>query len=148
MRCRNVHRVLFSIVAAGAILAPVLIAILPQSADGTASLMTKLPAFGKFRCALCHVSATPANSSHELNPFGRDFRENNYIWDETLAQMNSDGDRCSNGFELGDSDGDGILDSSESTEEYSNPGDPSDCSIAITAGTWGIIKKIFSGEGE
>ena len=36
------------------------------------------------------------------NPFGLDFLNNGFIWNETLCQLDSDGDGRSNGVELGD----------------------------------------------
>ena len=39
-----------------------------------------------------------------LNPFGEDFRLNNFVWTEQLCQTDSDGDGRSNGVELGDPD--------------------------------------------
>ena len=56
-----------------------------------------------------------------------------------------DGDKCSNGFELGDVNGDGVFDQAGLPQENSNPGDPSDCNIALTERTWSAIKKIFEG---
>jgi hypothetical protein len=84
--------------------------------------------------------------SNDLNLFGKDFKANEFIWNQTLAAKNSDLDRCTNGFELGDENGDGLVDQASTTMEHSNPGDPNDCSIALDEGTWGIIKHLFSGE--
>jgi hypothetical protein len=56
--------------------------------------------------------------------------------------MNSDGDNCSNGFELGDSDGDGENDVGV-TELQTNPG-VDDCSGAsVNETTWGSLKALF-----
>lgn len=114
--------------------------------SGTPGLMTRLPAYEKFKCLICHTSSSPTAGSSGLNAFGVDFRSNGQVWDQTLAMLNSDGDRCLNGFELGDEDGDGTLDSSGPAVERSNPGDGSDCSIAMTFRTWGAIKEVFRSE--
>jgi len=106
--------------------------------------MATLPSSQRFQCRICHVSTQPVPGSSTLNPFGIDFQKNGNIWNSTLALLNSDGDNCANGFELGDMDGDGFLDSGID-EENSNPGDPTDCSIALTEQTWGKIKELFGG---
>jgi hypothetical protein len=126
--------------------APVALLLQADLAVGTTDSMMILPAYAKFKCALCHVSATPREGSSELNPFGVDFVENGRVWDKTLAMMNSDGDKCLNGFELGDEDGNGVFDYGGEAIENSNPGDEADCSIALTKGTWGIIKNMFKNE--
>lgn len=142
MRLKGVH----NLVVLGAALALVgaIVAVLPQGASSTADYMLRLPAYARFRCALCHQSSTPVAGNAPLNPFGDDFKGNGYRWDDLLALKNSDGDRCANGFEIGDSNGDGKLDGG-SKVEHSNPGVP-DCSISITYKTWGIIKQIFASE--
>ena len=118
----------------------------PDPAGSTPDLMSRLPSYQKFRCANCHVSAEPAAGSASLNGFGDDFSKNQNIWDKTLAFMNSDGDRCLNGFELGDQNGDGTFDYAGAVVEHSNPGDGRDCSIALTQQTWGKIKEVFRSE--
>jgi len=55
------------------------------------------------------------------NAFGADFKANDSEWDQTLAMLNSDDDRCLNGFELGDENGDGMLDYPGQAMERSNP---------------------------
>ena len=109
--------------------------------------MQKLPAYERYRCLLCHTSESPTSLEHALNPFGQDFLDNNMVWDATLAQLNSDGDRCSNGAEIGDRDGDGVQDDGASQpRELSNPGNPADCTAPIDPATWGKIKEIFRRE--
>jgi hypothetical protein len=146
MKKRTLYRILGSLAALGLFVCPILLLSVPQNAAGTTEFMVLLPAFERFRCANCHRDPNPTPESKELNQFGTDFKNNNYLWDPILAEMNSDGDRCSNGFELGDMDGDGKLDKPDITFEQSNPGDPTDCSIALDRSTWGIIKHLFGSE--
>jgi hypothetical protein len=147
MSARNNYKLLVAGLVFVAALAPIAAVILaPGAVTGTADLMTRLPAYERYRCALCHTSATPAPGSAGLNSFGTDFQGNDSQWDQTLAILNSDGDRCLNGFELGDEDGDGTLDSTGQTVERSNPADGTDCSIALTRETWGKIKELFRSE--
>ena len=121
----------------------------PQEVVGSEDAMKTLPAFERYRCALCHVNPSPNDEHPNLNDFGKDFLGNNGIWDHTLAVMNSDGDRCSNGAEIGDRDGDGEFDEpARRPRENSNPGNPSDCTAPISEDTWGIIKQIFRQELE
>ncbi len=140
------YKITFLGMALGAFLCPLVLLLFPQKAGGTNQYMVLLPTYMKYKCANCHVLANPSLESHELNLFGKDFKENGFIWNKTLAEKNSDLDRCTNGFELGDENGDGLVDHSSTTQENSNPGDPSDCSIAMDEETWGLIKNIFSGK--
>lgn len=109
-------------------------------------MMVRLPAYNKFRCANCHTSSTPIAGNTGLNVFGADFKQGGNVWSEALAVLNSDGDRCTNGFELGDEDGDGLFDDPGEVLERSNPANSSDCSIAVTKATWSVIKDIFGKE--
>jgi hypothetical protein len=144
MWVNRMHRWFLGGLAVAFVVAPVAL-LFPVRVVGTPELMTALPSYSKFKCVLCHTTSAPTTAFHPLNPFGEDFLANGSIWDETLAAMNSDGDRCQNGFEIGDWDGDGVLDE-DNQMEYSNPGNPADCSIALTHGTWGLIKKLFGDE--
>lgn len=146
MSTRLLYRIVTGLLAVAVFVAPVAMLLGPHPATGTTDSMMGLPAYGKFKCALCHTSATPTAVSHDLNVFGEDFLANGRIWDETLALMNSDNDKCLNGFEIGDEDGDGIFDYAGEAIENSNPGDEGDCTIALTKGTWGIIKEMFKSE--
>ena len=65
------------------------------------SYMRSLPVYRRYRCLLCHRSATPV-SGQDLNSFGADFKKNGYAWNATLALKDSDGDSYPNGDELGD----------------------------------------------
>lgn len=139
------------IVIAGLVLvacaAPLLgLLLAPESAVGTAGLMARLPAYERFKCALCHTSAAPVSGLAELNVFGVDFSAAGMEWNPTLAMLNSDDDRCLNGFELGDENGDGTLDYPGQTAERGNPADGADCSIAMSFQTWGYIKEVFRSE--
>ncbi len=102
--------------------------------------MVKLPVYRQFRCALCHRSSEPV-SGMDLNDFGKDFKSNNFVWNSTLAALDSDGDNFSNGIELGDENGDGIP---EVSIERSNPGDPYNHPSSIDPKTWSIIKRLFA----
>lgn len=147
MTTKKKHRVAiagFVIAACVALLAALVMT--PRLATGTTDLMVRLPAYQKYKCALCHTSATPTAGSSALNAFGRDFSANENVWDKTLALLNSDDDKCLNGFELGDQNGDGVFDYFGQVLEHSNPGDPADCSIALTIQTWGKIKEVFRSE--
>jgi hypothetical protein len=139
------HKILFGGVAFGFLLLPVLM-LIPEPADGTSGSMFNLPAYNKYQCTICHTISAPAVGNAPLNVFGDDFLANGKVWNRDLAEKNSDGDKCSNGFELGDLDGDGVFDEGGTPTENGNPGDPSDCSIALTFKTWGVIKDIFSKE--
>ena len=146
MQLKFSHKIVFLGLAIGAFLCPLAVLLFPQAAGGTNQYMVRLPTYLKFRCANCHISEAPTLESHVLNLFGKDFTANGMIWDQALAAKNSDLDRCTNGFELGDENGDGLVDQASTTMENSNPGDPNDCSIALSEETWGKIKNLFRGE--
>jgi hypothetical protein len=147
MTTKGRHRIGVAGFILAACLAPLAALVLtPDSATSTTDLMSTLPAYQKYKCALCHTSATPIAGSSALNRFGRDFLANEKVWDRTLALLNSDEDKCLNGFELGDQDGDGVFDYPGQVIEHSNPGDGADCSIALSKQTWGTIKEIFRSE--
>ena len=106
--------------------------------------MAKLPVSSRFGCRNCHQSADPTPGNSALNLFGVDFLDHGRIWDAELAAMNSDGDGCTNGVELGDADGDGQRDENV-TEETGNPGEVDDCGGGplIDPSTWGALKALF-----
>lgn len=126
-------RVLVSIVVCIVILAA-------GTPKGREDYMEKLPVYKQFKCALCHQSSEPI-SGMDLNDFGKDFKNNSFVWNGTLAALDSDGDNFSNGIELGDEDGDGIP---EVSIERSNPGDPYNHPSSIDPKTWSIIKRLFA----
>jgi len=84
---------------------------------------------------------TSSTANAGLNPFGLAFKNNGSRWDRTLALARSDSDNCTNGFELGDEDGDGRADQGV-TRERSNPGQ-SDCTLQLTPEAWSKLKILF-----
>jgi hypothetical protein len=107
----------------------------------TALHMQRLPTSSAFRCLNCHVAQDPVAPTAQLNVFGAAFRDNSFRWDRTLAALRSDSDNCTNGFELGDENGDGRPDAGVTTER-SNPGQ-SDCTLEISPQAWSNLKKLF-----
>lgn len=107
--------------------------------------MAQLPASATLGCANCHVSGTSTQApSVELNSFGKAFKSNGMVWNQTLAAGNSDQDGCTNGVELGDSDGNGEPDEHQ-TRQTSNPGAGNDCHPStIDEQTWGALKSLFN----
>jgi hypothetical protein len=147
MTTRRLYRVAFGGLALAACAAPLAaLFFAPRDAESSGELMFRLPTYARYQCVLCHTSSNPVAGSADLNPFGADFLANGSVWDKTLAYLNSDGDKCLNGFELGDQNGDGVFDYAGQPVEHSNPGDGNDCSIALTQKTWGRIKEVFRSE--
>lgn len=126
------------------LLSALLLCLTAPAAMATEADMNMLPVVDPFRCAICHVEAAPSSAQHDLNVFGLDFLSNGRSWNAALAALDSDGDGCSNGVELGDANGDGIADGGV-TELTSNPGVPGDCwgELVIDARTWGALKALF-----
>jgi len=108
--------------------------------------MAQLPLTTPFECLTCHVVRHPDSGSHALNPFGEDFLQNGRIWDSNLAHIDSDGDNCLNGVEIGDSDGDGFADGNVE-EQAGNPGVQDNCGSGslVDEKTWGALKAMFDG---
>ena len=147
MRTRTLHKLVLGVIGIGFGLLPVFVFLAPDEASGSDTAMLLLPASSKYRCTSCHATETPTIESNALTAFGQDFKDNGSQWDAELAEANSDGDRCSNGFELGDRDGDGVMDDPTGERvENSNPGDPNDCTVPVDRRTWGIIKDMFRSE--
>ena len=95
-----------------------------------------------YRCLICHQTDPGDTGDVSRNPFGAAFEANRRVWDLALANLNSDGDDCSNGVELGDTNGDGENDGNVS-ELQSNPG-VNDCAGAsVDSRTWGDLKALF-----
>ncbi len=96
-------------------------------ADARPARVGQLPNGSMIGCASCHVNPGGGGT---LTPFGRDIN-NDYLvpsgrsgvvqWNPMLAMLDSDGDGVSNGRELGDPDGDNVIDASI---PVTNPGDP------------------------
>ena len=105
------------------------------------TFMSKLPVYERYQCALCHTVSEPVTGNAPLNAFGTDFHANGDKWDSALAEKDSDMDGFTNGFELGDEEGDGT---SVITSERSNPGDPFDSPSSLDEKSWGIIKQLFT----
>ena len=114
------------------------------AAVASPSFVSQLP-FGEVNsCLNCHLDAQPVDGQ-DLNPFGRDFQAAGKQWNETLALLDSDGDGCSNGVELGDANGNGEPDQGI-TEPNGNPGVGGDCTAAVPNITWGRLKAMFNGQ--
>jgi hypothetical protein len=100
------------------------------------------PVVDPFRCLICHQTDPGVTGDSSLNSFGDDFLANGLVWNDVLADMNSDGDGCSNGMELGDVDGNGQNEGNVDLLQ-NNPG-ADDCSGASVDGrTWGELKALF-----
>lgn len=128
------HRSTFCLVA----ILVVAVACVPAGAT-EADLAALPPVTEPFQCAICHVG----DNTPDLNPFGEDFLANGRIWDAGLAALDSDGDNCANGVELGDADGDGQNDGNVDSLQ-SNPGVAFDCGGAsVDSRTWGELKALF-----
>jgi hypothetical protein len=108
--------------------------------------MARLPISVPNLCLACHVTDSPTAGDTDLNPFGVDFLANGRLWDPNLANLDSDGDGCLNGVEVGDSDGDGFPDGNVE-DQAGNPGVPDDCGggSLIDEKSWGTLKAMFDG---
>jgi hypothetical protein len=108
--------------------------------------MSRLPVIVPNLCLACHVLDAPTAGNAALNVFGRDFRANGQIWDLNLSALDSDGDGCLNGVEVGDSDGDGSPDGNV-TSQAGNPGVADDCGSGplVDEKVWGTLKAMFDG---
>ena len=119
-------------------------ALCAATAWATESDMAKLAVTTPHLCAACHVADDPEGGDTSLNPFGLDYLENGRIWDSELAQLDSDGDGCLNGVEVGDSDGDGVADGNV-TAQAGNPGVRDNCGSGsfVDERTWDALKAMF-----
>jgi hypothetical protein len=106
--------------------------------------LSRLPSSASFGCANCHVGATATQApSVATNPFGDAFKTHAFTWDAALAGLDSDGDECANGVELGDADGNGQPDGHQ-IQQTSNPG-LVDCQPnTFDETTWGALKSLFN----
>ncbi|RKZ20036.1 hypothetical protein DRQ50_00655 [bacterium] len=118
----------------------------PWCATASATLedMERLPLWEPYRCLTCHPVEFPSPGNSSLNPFGEDWLANGGVWDLNLANMDSDRDDCTNGFELGDDDGNGEPDGNV-TRQGSNPGVQDECggSGLVEERTWSALKALF-----
>ena len=112
-----------------------------RASFATTMYMQRLPTSNAFRCLNCHSNQDPGTANAGLNGFGQAFKGNGLQWNTTLASLTSDGDNCTNGFELGDENGDGIPDANVTRERF-NPGQ-TDCTLQITAQAWSVLKTLF-----
>lgn len=121
--------------------------LLAPSAVATEVDMARLPVTVPNLCLACHVSANPTAGDFTLNPFGDDYLANGRLWDSNLANLDSDGDGCLNGVEVGDSDGDGEADGNVESQA-GNPGVPDECGSGslVDEKTWGALKAMFDGQ--
>ena len=141
-------RWLFRLQVLGGLLVTALLALgLAAVPVGATELdMDQLPITNPFECLACHTTADPSPGSFALNPFGDDYLQNGRVWDSNLAHLDSDGDNCLNGVEVGDSDGDGVADGNVD-EQAGNPGVADNCGSGsqIDEKTWGALKAMFDG---
>ena len=128
------------------------LALLAASAGASQPDLAALPTQPDFGCLSCHngpsatATTVPVAEATQLNLFGRDWLRGGRVWNATLAHENSDGDGCSNGYELGDPAGDwqpsdGYL--PVPPAELRNPGEPGDCLLPIGDRSFGILKGLF-----
>jgi len=108
--------------------------------------MARIPVSVPNLCLSCHMIDQPTAITFDLNPFGIDYLANGRIWDSNLANLDSDGDGCLNGVEVGDSDGDGEPDGNVESQA-GNPGVPDECGSGslVDEKTWGALKAMFDG---
>jgi len=119
------------------------VVVLCVPAGATEADQQQLPVVDPFLCLICHTSDPVESGSFALNAFGTDYLANARQWNAALASLDSDGDGCTNGFELGDADGDGQGDGNVE-ELRSNPGSANDCGGAnVDSRTWGDLKALF-----
>ena len=134
------------LVAATLVVAATVPSLDVQPAAASEADLAQLPVVEPYRCLLCHVADPDQTGRTERNPFGRDYLDNLRTWNETLAALDSDGDGCTNGVELGDVDGDGSSDGNIDRLQ-SNPGVETDCGGAsVDSRTWGELKSLFDGD--
>ena len=128
-------------------LAVVLVVACAGQARATNLDMSRLPVIVPNLCLACHTVEAPTTGNAALNVFGLDFRANGRIWDSNLAALDSDGDGCLNGVEVGDSDGDGSADGNV-TSQAGNPGVADACGSGplVDEKVWGTLKAMFDGD--
>lgn len=143
---RTYPRILLSLV-----LGVALVVTVPSAYAGEDDLRA-LPTDNKFGCLNCHAgsgataSTVPASTALTLNQFGLDWLNFGSVWTPEFAARNSDGDGCSNGFEMGDPAGSWTPADSRISippADQRNPGDASDCALPIGEDSWGTLKSLF-----
>lgn len=125
---------------------------LASPVGATVTAQDKVPP-NSFGCTLCHagtgVTATevPPAVAATLQPFGNDWvslaaDESGRSWADMVAQsMDSDGDLCSNGYELGDPDGNYFED--QQLEDRDQDPNRDDCTLPLDEQSWGNLKALF-----
>jgi len=127
-------------------------AFAPRYVSATDVDMWSLPSYEPARCQSCHQSSelqlkNDPSLASQLNPFGVDWKNGGRVWGPSIAKLDSDGDQCLNGAELGDYagtewTGPNVEDPNRKSQN-SNPG-VVDCSLAeINDRSWGILKAVF-----
>ena len=107
-----------------------------------------------YGCTLCHGAATvtptevPPGSVVPFTDLGVEWafqasEEANRLWSD-LASLNTDGDGCSNGFELGDPAGVYLPPEGDPPPDKS-VSDPNvhDCTLPISDESWSRLKSLF-----
>lgn len=69
----------------------------------TEEFLSRIPNGNKFTCLNCHSSLLGGKAT--VLQFGAAFRSNQFVWNATLAKLDSDGDGFTNGQELQDPNG-------------------------------------------
>jgi hypothetical protein len=108
-----------NIIVSGICLASFLI-VLASPAGAKLIEVKKIPNGKKNSCENCHLPGTESKDS--LTPFGNDYNSNKKKWDASLAHKDSDGDKMTNGQELGDPDGTWKKGDSDPSGPVFNPG--------------------------
>ncbi len=128
------------------LVAVMVMVLMVPSVQATEDYMDLLPMVDPYFCLTCHYAEDPGGGDSSLNPFGIDFDINGRVWDYHLANLNSDEDGCLNGVEIGDSDGDGVIDGNV-TEQAGNPGVRDNCGSGslVDEKTWDALKAMFDG---
>jgi len=124
----------------------------PASSYAGEDDLRALPTENRFGCLNCHAgngataTTVPASTALNLNQFGLDWLNFGSVWSPEFAAQNSDGDGCSNGFEMGDPAGSWTPTDSRISiplADQRNPGDASDCALPIGEDSWGTLKSLF-----
>jgi hypothetical protein len=126
-------------------------------ARATSEQMQALPSFSGpgNGCTFCHAgvavteTSVPPSSTSSLTAFGIDWVTAGRQWGASLAHANSDGDGCTNGWELGDSSGTWRPGGDSGTSDRPAQSNPAlnDCALPLDEQSWGVLKAFFEEEG-